>query len=167
MTGSLLLLLFVTLERLGELWLARHNTAKLLEKGAFEVASAHYPVIVILHASWLIGLWWFAFNHLIDGFWLFLFALLQILRLWTLTTLGARWTTRIVILPNASLVKKGPYRFLSHPNYAVVIGEIAVLPLCFNLPYFAIIFSVLNAMILVIRIKAENMALREICNETR
>jgi methyltransferase len=74
-------------------------------------------------------------------------------------TLGARWTTRIIVLPEQPLVSRGPYRFLSHPNYAVVIGEIAVLPLVLGLPALAVIFTILNAAVLVIRIRAENRAL--------
>jgi methyltransferase len=81
------------------------------------------------------------------------------LRGWVFWTLGARWTTRIIVVPGERLVSAGPYRYLSHPNYAVVIGEIAVLPLVFYLPWLAAIFSVLNAVVLVIRIRAENRAL--------
>ena len=86
--------------------------------------------------------------------------LLEIARLWVLATLGRRWTTRIIVLPGAPLVARGPYRFVSHPNYAVVIGEIAVLPLVFGLWQVALIFSVLNAALLWVRISAENEALR-------
>jgi methyltransferase len=85
--------------------------------------------------------------------------MLQIGRLWVLRTLGPRWTTRIIVLPNAPLVTGGPFRFVSHPNYLVVIGEIAVLPLVFGLWEVALVFSVLNAIVLWIRIRAENEAL--------
>jgi methyltransferase len=88
------------------------------------------------------------------------FLLLQLLRVWILATLGTRWTTRILVLPGASLVQRGPYRFLAHPNYAVVVGEIAVLPLAFGLICYALVFSLLNAAVLTIRIRAENAALR-------
>jgi methyltransferase len=97
-------------------------------------------------------------NQFIVG-WLVIFLLLQVLRVWVLTTLGRRWTTRIIVVPGAALVTTGPYRFLSHPNYFVVIGEIAVLPLCLGLPWFALAFSAANAAILTIRIRAENAAL--------
>jgi methyltransferase len=86
--------------------------------------------------------------------------MLQVLRVWVLATLGPRWTTRIIVLPGAPLVKTGPYRFLSHPNYVVVIGEIAVLPLALGLPLYALAFSILNGIVLWIRISAENSALR-------
>ena len=76
-----------------------------------------------------------------------------------MATLGARWTTRIIVLPNAPLVASGPYRYLRHPNYAVVVGEIAVLPLMLGLSWVAAIFTVLNAAVLFIRIRAENRAL--------
>ncbi len=159
MSGSVLLLLAVTAERLGELILARRNTAALKARGAVEVAAGHYPLIVLLHTLWLAGLWLLAQDAPLSLGWLSVFGLLQILRFWTLFTLGRRWTTRIIVLPGETLVAKGPYRFLRHPNYVVVIGEIAVLPLCFGMPLYALLFSALNAAILTIRIKAENAAL--------
>jgi methyltransferase len=91
--------------------------------------------------------------------WPVIFLALQVLRAWVLLTLGRRWTTRIVVLPGAPLVTSGPYRLLSHPNYVVVIFEIAVLPLCFGLPRYALVFSAANAVIVAIRIRAENAAL--------
>jgi methyltransferase len=159
MTPAALLLVIVTAERLGELWLARRNTAALLARGAYEVAPGHYPLIVLLHASWLAGLWLFGQTHPLNPYWLSIFIVLQALRFWVLGTLGRRWTTRIIILPGAPLVTNGPYRFIAHPNYLVVVGEVAVLPLCLDLPWFALVFSIANAAILAIRIRAENEAL--------
>ena len=159
MTPAVLLLAFVTLERLGELWLARRNTAALLARGAYEVAPGHYPLIVLLHAAWLAGLWGFGATRPLDPGWLMAFVALQALRAWVLATLGRRWTTRIIVLPGAPLVRAGPYRFLTHPNYAVVVGEIAVLPLCLGLPWYALAFSIANFVILAIRIRAENVSL--------
>jgi methyltransferase len=156
MIPAIFLLAFVTTERLGELWLARRNTAALLAKGAYEVAPGHYPLIVLLHAAWLAGLWGFGAARALDPGWLVVFLVLQGLRVWVLATLGRRWTTRIIVLPGAPLVRSGPYRFLTHPNYAVVVGEIAVLPLCLGLPWYALAFSVANSVILAIRIRAEN-----------
>jgi methyltransferase len=158
---SIALLTFVTLQRLAELVYSRHNTAFLLARGAREYAREHYPLMVAMHAAWLIGLWLFAIGRPVDPVWFLPFMVLQALRLWVLATLGERWTTRIIILPGAALVTKGPYRFLSHPNYAVVVGEIAVLPLAFGLPLYAAIFSLLNGIILAIRIRAENACLRQ------
>ena len=80
--------------------------------------------------------------------------------MWVLATLGPRWTTRIIVQPGLGLVASGPYKYLSHPNYVVVIGEIAVLPLCLGLPWYALAFSVANAAVLTIRIRAENAALK-------
>lgn len=159
MTGAVWLLAFVTLERMAELWLARCNTARLLSRGAYEVAPDHYPLIVALHALWLGALWVFGWSAQVQPVWLAVFLLLQVLRVWVLGTLGPRWTTRIIILPNAPLVANGPYKFLSHPNYVVVVGEILVLPLCLGLPRIAVIFTLLNAAVLYIRIRAENAGL--------
>jgi methyltransferase len=156
-------LLFVTAQRLSELVIARRNTAQLLSQGAREHAPGHYPAIVAVHAAWLIGLWALAWDNDVTLGWLLLFAVLQGLRLWVLATLGRRWTTRIIVLPDAPLVRKGPFRFLSHPNYAVVAAEIAVLPLAFGLPWFAFVFSLLNAGVLAVRIRAEDEALRAAC----
>ena len=154
------ILAFVTLERLFELVLARSNTQRLLAKGAVEHGAGHYPLIVALHAAWLTTLWFLAPWRPVDPFWLALFALLLIARFWVLATLGARWTTRIIVVPGEDLVTEGPYRFVNHPNYWVVIGEIAVLPLAFGLPWVALIFTLLNAAVLWVRIREENRALR-------
>lgn len=150
---------FVTLERLAELVLARRNTARLLAAGAREFGARHYPLIVGLHAAWLGVLWLSAPGRPVSLPWLAVFAVLQAARLWVLATLGSRWTTRIVVLPGAPLVTRGPYRYLRHPNYAVVAGEIAILPLAFGLPLVALAFSLLNAAVLTLRIRAENAAL--------
>ena len=159
MTPAALLLALVTLERLAELWLARRNTTALMAAGALEFAPGHYPLIVLLHAFWLAGLWLLGWQQAVNLNWLFVFVLLQVLRVWVLMTLGPRWTTRIIVQPGLPLVAAGPYRWLSHPNYAVVIGEIAVLPLCLGLPWYALAFSLANAAVLTIRIRAENAAL--------
>lgn len=158
---SIALLTFVTLQRLAELVHARRNTAALLARGGREYAPEHYPLMVAMHAAWLIGLWLLAIGRPVDPAWFLLFMVLQGLRLWVLATLKERWTTRIIILPGAALVRKGPYRLLSHPNYAIVVGEIAVLPLAFGMPLYAAIFSLLNGIILTIRIRAENACLRQ------
>jgi methyltransferase len=161
MSVAVAVLGLVTLQRLSELVLARRNTRRLLARGAVEVASEHYGLIVALHAAWLCGLWLLAWDKPVSVGWLVLFVLLQLGRVWVLQTLGERWTTRIIVLPGQPLVKRGPYRLLSHPNYAVVICEIAVLPLVFGLTSYALVFSVLNAAVLSIRIRAEAGALRQ------
>lgn len=159
---SVLILAFVTGERLGELALARRNTRWLLARGAVESGAAHYPVLVGLHAAWLGGLWLIAWDRPANLGWLAVYGVLQLLRAWTLASLGARWTTRILTLRGETLVRRGPYRLVPHPNYMVVVGEIAVLPLVFDLPAYALVFSVLNASVLWIRISAEDAALRAI-----
>ena len=159
MSSTVILLALVTLERLAELWLAHSNTRALLARGAFEVAPEHYLVIVLLHAFWLGGLWLLGWSNPLNLAWVAVFVALQGLRIWVLMTLGRRWTTRIIILPGAPLVTAGLYRYLAHPNYAIVIGEIAVLPLCLGLPWYALAFSAANAAILAIRIRSENAAL--------
>jgi methyltransferase len=156
---NLLILALVTLERIGELWLSNRNTRRLIEQGAKEYSSGHFPLIVALHVAWLAALWWLAPPRPIQPFWLALFFLIELGRAWVLTTLGNRWTTRIIVLPGAPLVRRGPYRFVDHPNYVVVVGEIAVLPLVFGLWQVALIFSALNAAALTVRIREENRAL--------
>ena len=160
MSLSLVILALVTLQRLGELWLSNRNTRRLLAGGAHEVGASHYPLIVAVHVLWLAALWWLAPSRPIDGFWLAVFVVLQLARIWVLSTLGRRWTTRIIILPGARLVRAGPYRWVDHPNYMIVIGEIAALPLTFGLWPVALIFSLLNAAVIAIRIREENRALR-------
>lgn len=156
---SIIVLALVTLQRLGELVLARRNTRRLLAAGAYEVGAAHYPLIVALHAAWLIGLWALAVRRPVQIDWLAVFVGLEALRVWVMLSLGSRWTTRIIILPGAPLVRKGPYRLISHPNYLVVAAEIAVLPLVFGLGLYAVIFTLLNAAMMVVRIGAEQSAL--------
>ena len=159
MTTAELILALVTLQRAGELVFAQRNTSRLLARGAIELAPGHYPLIVAVHAGWLISLWWFGHDQDVNVTALAAYLVLQCLRFWVFRTLCSRWTTRIIVLPGETLVSDGPYRFLSHPNYVVVVGEIAVLPLVFYLPWIAAIFSVLNAIVLAIRIRAENRAL--------
>ena len=160
MTGAIALLLFVTAQRLAELILARRNTARLLARGAVEIAPEHYPLIVLLHAAWLAALWWYGSSQSVSVPWLVVYIALQALRVWILASLGERWTTRIISLPGAQLVRRGPYRFMRHPNYTLVVAEIAVLPMVLHLPWIAVVFSILNALVLTIRIRAEERALR-------
>ncbi len=153
------ILAFVTLMRVAELPIARANTKRLIAAGGHEVAPGHYPLIVGLHAAWLGALWWLAPGRPISLAMLILFIALEAGRVWVLRTLGERWTTRIIVVPGETLVARGPYRFVDHPNYLVVIGEIAVLPLVFGLWRVAVLFSLLNLAIIVVRIRAENQAL--------
>jgi methyltransferase len=153
------ILALVTVQRLGELALSRYNTSKLLARGATEVGAGHYPLIVSVHAAWLIALWIWGRGESVNLVVLALFIALQGLRIWVIATLGARWTTRIIVLPGEPLVASGPYRYLSHPNYVVVAAEIATLPLALHLPVLALIFTGLNAAVLAIRLRVETRAL--------
>jgi len=156
---SIALLAFVTLQRLVELPIAAANTKRLIAAGGHEVGAAHYPLLVAVHVAWLATLWWLAPGRPVDLPFLALFILIEAGRVWVLRTLGQRWTTRIIVVPGEKLVASGPYRFVNHPNYLVVIGEIAILPLVFGLWQVALIFSLLNAAALTVRIRAENQAL--------
>jgi methyltransferase len=156
------LLVVVTAQRLAELVIAKRNTAGLMAQGAVEHGAGHYPVMVLMHSAWLVGLWLFAAG-LKPNMWLAgLYLLLQVFRIWTLASIGRRWTTRIIVVPGETLVAKGPYRFMRHPNYAVVIAEVLLLPLVFGLNIYALLFSVLNAAMLAVRISAEEKALADV-----
>jgi len=158
--AAVILLSFVTAQRLAELAYARRNEVRLRARGAVEYAPEHYWLIVALHGAWLVGLWLTAGQKPPRPIWLLTFIVLQVLRLWVLATLKERWTTRIIVLPEAPLVGNGPYRFIRHPNYAIVAAEIFVLPMVFGLYAYAIAFTLLNAALLGVRIRAENRALR-------
>lgn len=150
---------FVTAQRLVELPIARANTKRLIAAGGHEVAPGHYPLIVLVHAAWLAALWWLAPGRPIELGLLAAFVLVEFARVWVLQSLGPRWTTRIIVVPGETLVARGPYKFVSHPNYVVVAAEIALLPLVFGLWQVALLFTLLNAIVLTIRITAENKAL--------
>jgi methyltransferase len=157
--GASILLALVTLQRLGELVLARRNTRALLARGAVELGAGHYPAMVAMHAAWLAALWIWGWNRPVNLPLLGLFCVLQLLRVWVIATLGGRWTTRIIVLPGAPLVTHGPFRVLRHPNYAVVAAELVVLPLCLGLPLVALVFTALNAAMMIVRIGAESAGL--------
>lgn len=162
MTIASFILALVTMQRLGEIVLARNNTRRLLAQGAIEVGAGHYPLLIAMHAGWLAALWILGHDQPVAPLPLIAFLALQAARWWVLATLGPRWTTRIIVLPGAPLITDGPYRYISHPNYVVVAAEIALLPLALHLPWVALVFSVLNAIVLAIRIRAEAQALRTI-----
>jgi methyltransferase len=159
---SVALLVVVTAQRLAELVIAKRNTADLMARGAVEHGAGHYPAMVLMHAAWLIGLWFFAAGLEPNLTLAALYLALQAFRVWTLASIGRRWTTRIIVVPGETLVAKGPYRFMRHPNYAVVVAEILVLPLVFGLHAWAILFSLLNAAMLAVRIAAEERALADV-----
>lgn len=159
MTLGVIVLLLVTLERAAELPWSMANERRLKVSGARELAAGHYPAIVAVHVVWLAVLWWLAPGRPVNPPMLAAYGMVQLLRVWTLAALGRRWTTRILVMPGEKLVARGPYRFINHPNYVVVVAEIALLPLVFGLWQVAVIFSLLNAAVLWVRIRAEDRAL--------
>ncbi|MFY3791186.1 isoprenylcysteine carboxyl methyltransferase family protein [Ureibacillus sp. MALMAid1270] len=162
---------FVILQRLIELVIAKRNETTMLSKGAYEVGAEHYPFMIALHVSFFISLLFevLFFRHTLSVLFPFLFLcflLVQFIRIWCLASLGSFWNTKIIILPGAEVVKKGPYKFLRHPNYFVVCSEILLLPLMFNAYFTVIIFTLLNLAMLSVRIPVEEKALMEATNYT-
>ena len=155
-----LCLAWVALSRLAELALARRNEAALRARGAVEHGAGHYPLFFLLHGGWLLAVALLAEpQRPPDWAWLAAYLALQGLRIWTLASLGRYWTTRVLTVPGAPLVRRGPYRWLRHPNYLVVAGEIAALPLAFGLWRVALSFSLLNLALLAWRLRVEEAAL--------
>jgi len=160
MTLLYIIITLVALQRMAEMRLAAHNTRLLKAQGGIETGARHYPLFILLHSSWLLAILLTTPADAPVNWWLLsVFVVLQLGRIWVIATLGRFWTTRIISLPGAPLIKKGPYRFFSHPNYIIVIGEIAVLPLVFGNWQVAVIWSVFNALLLAWRIRVENIAL--------
>lgn len=151
----------VVCERVAELIISRRHQRQLLRRGGFEIGASHYPFMVTLHTAWLIAvaLWAVLTPSHINLFFLTAYVLVQPFRFWVMSTLGAYWTTRIIMVPDAPLITSGPYRFVKHPNYVIVVLEIALLPLALGAWPIALIFSLLNAIILWVRIRTENAGL--------
>ncbi len=155
-----IVLALVAAQRLVELFVSARNTRRLLARGGVEVGAIQYPLIVLLHAAWLACMAIFIPPATIPNWWLLgVYALLQPLRIWTIASLGPYWTTRIITVPGAPLVRHGPYRVFRHPNYVVVCAEIFVLPFAFGATEIAILFSFFNAALLSWRIRTEERAL--------
>jgi methyltransferase len=153
-------LALVILERVAELAFATLNTSRLREAGAIEFDARGYPWLVVLHGAWLGSLFVLVPADAAPSWPLLaLYAALQLGRLWVIATLGRRWTTRVIVSPGATLIKRGPYRYLRHPNYAIVAGEIAVLPLAFGAVWIAVVFSALNLVLILRRMRVEGRAL--------
>jgi methyltransferase len=155
-----IVVLLVAAQRLVELVYVSRNTARLLAAGAHEAGAGHYPLFIVLHGAWLaamLGL--IPADAPVSWVLLGVYAVLQLGRLWVVRTLGGRWTTRIIVCPNAPLVRRGPYRFMRHPNYAIVAAEVTVLPLAFGAWQIAVAFSIANLTLLAWRIRVENQAL--------
>ncbi|MDQ0208463.1 isoprenylcysteine carboxyl methyltransferase family protein [Alkalicoccobacillus murimartini] len=155
----------VIVQRLAEVGVARSNERWMKDQGAFEAGASHYPVMVAMHCCFFVSL-------LVEVTWiktsswtlwsvvpLAIFLVAQMIRVWALVSLGKFWNTKIIVLPGAEPVKRGPYRWIRHPNYVVVIAEVLLLPLIFQAYFTAVVFSLLNAAMLMVRIKAEEEAL--------
>lgn len=158
---------FVIFQRIIELLIARNNEKWIRSQGGYEVGAKHYPYMVAIHIGFFISLIieFIAFKEGVSRFWLPLFVLfisLQLMRVWVISSLGRYWNTKILVLPGANVVKKGPFHFIRHPNYVVVTCEIIVIPLMFGAYYTAVIFTLLNIIILSVRIPKEEAALREV-----
>lgn len=162
MNWFLIILGFLVLQRLAELWLANRNTQRLMAEGAVEHGREHYVLFVVLHTAWLAAMVLLAPEDPPFLPVLFTaFVLLQLGRVWVIATLGRYWTTRIIVPTSAPLITGGPYRWVKHPNYLVVIGEIAVVPLMAGMWELALVFSALNATLLWLRIGVENSTLKQ------
>ena len=156
------IILAVAVLRLAELTYAARNHQRLLAAGGHEVGAGHYPLFVLLHGCWLVALFFAVPDDApIHPLPLGLYIALTAARAWVILSLGRYWTTRIITVPGVPLVRSGPYRLGRHPNYVIVAGEIAVLPLVFGVWQIAILFSILNAALLWHRIRIEDLALAE------
>lgn len=156
----------VCLQRITELMIARRNEKWMRERGAYEVGKEHYPLIVFVHVSFFLSLiaevmtferepaaWW--------GVVFFLFVVAQAGRVWSILSLGRFWNTKIIILPGAKVVKRGPYKYIRHPNYLIVSLEILLLPLIFQAYYTAVVFTIANLAVLILRMSVEEKELSE------
>lgn len=162
----------VMLQRLVELIVAKRNEKWMRGQGAFEAGAAHYPVMVSMHIAFFISLIAevFLFDKVLSPVWilfLIIFLVAQVARIWCLTSLGKFWNTKIIILPGADVVRKGPYKWVRHPNYVIVATELLVLPLLFSAYFTAIIFSLLNVWMMSVRIPSEEKALKEATNYSK
>jgi methyltransferase len=157
---ALIILALVALQRLAELRLARRNEMRLLARGGIEHGRGHYPLFIVLHTAWLAAmLVQLDADQTVNWLWLALFMLLQAGRAWVIASLGPFWTTRIITLDRAPLVRRGPYRWVRHPNYWIVAGEIVTLPLALGQVWTAVIFTVLSAALTLWRIRIEDRVL--------
>lgn len=155
----ILFILFIIFQRLFELYHSARNQKWLREQGALEYGSGHYPYMIALHTMFIISMiveYWFSSIKQFDVVLCAIYVLLLLFKIWVVGSLGKYWNIRIFRIPGAIPVMKGPYKFVKHPNYVIVILEVALIPLVFNLYYTAIIFSILNGVMLWVRIRMEN-----------
>lgn len=159
----ILFISFIILLRIAELILSRRNEIWLLQNGAIEYGQKHYPYIVALHVLFIVSLiieYSTTQTASLSLFFLVLYLLFVLFKALVISSLGKFWNTKIYHIPDFPLMKNGVYKYIKHPNYLIVIAEIAIIPLVFHLYYTAIAFTVLNAIILSIRIKEENKVLK-------
>lgn len=165
MTWYVLLLIAVAVERLAELVVSRRNTAWSMRRGGRAFGSGHYRVMVTLHTALLAGCLVEVpaadrpFVPALGWPMLAVVAVSQGLRWWCIATLGRQWNTRVIVVPGMSRVAAGPYRWIRHPNYVAVVAEGLALPLVHTAWITALVFTVLNAAVLRVRIGTENSAL--------
>lgn len=169
--GRLFLFVFiiVVMQRLVELFVANRNEKWIRSKGAIEIGASHYKWMVLMHMAFFVSLLIevLVFDRPLSPVWgilLAVFLLMQVLRVWCLSSLGKFWNTKILILPGADVQKKGPYRWIRHPNYVIVTTELIVLPILFSAYFTAGLFLILNIWMLSVRIPAEERALRDLTN---
>ena len=167
------LVLLVGFERLAELVLSKRHAAWAFSRGGTERGQSHYPAMVVLHTGLLVGAVaevWAADRPFVPalGWTMLVLAVAgQALRWWCITTLGRQWNTRVIVVPGLSLVGRGPYRLFPHPNYVAVVVEGLALPLVHTAWVTALVFTVANAVLLTVRVRVENAALREIASPAR
>ena len=157
-TLASILIGLIVVQRLTELWLSRRNARRLLEEGGYEVGAGHYPLIVAVHVAWIVTLAILGWKAPVSLPWLAAVAVLQLLRIWVMWSLGRLWTTRIIVI-DRPLVRRGPYRFMRHPAYVIAAAELAAVPLALGLPLVALIFTALNAAVIGWRIRIESEAI--------
>ncbi|WP_226666786.1 isoprenylcysteine carboxyl methyltransferase family protein [Metabacillus litoralis] len=157
------------LQRLTELVIAKRNEKWMLSRGGIEYGSDHYRYIVALHVFFLLSFLFevLIFQREVTAFWYLLIPILivtQMIRYWALLSLGSYWNTKIIIVPNEIVISRGPYQFLKHPNYMIVAVEILLIPLLFQAYVTALVFTILNIVMMIIRIPTEEKALKEHTN---
>lgn len=159
----------IIIQRISELAIAKRNEKWMIDRGGIEHGSEHYPYIVALHSFFLLSLLCevMVFQREISALWYLLIPLLiitQMIRYWALMSLGPYWNTKIIIVPNDIVISKGPYQYLKHPNYIIVAVEILILPLLFQAYATALLFTLLNIVIMTVRIPTEEKALQKHTN---
>lgn len=165
MTFFIIFIIFLLLQRLFELYIAKRNEKWMLERGAVEFGQVHYKWFVLMHILFFFSIItevvFHSFQQEINISWIFvwLFIMMQLARIWCIGSLGRFWNTKIIVLENVILIKKGPYRWVRHPNYIIVLIELFVIPFMFHAYFTAIIFPTLHILLLMVRIPEEEKAL--------